>query len=85
MSANSSAKVLVFSTPTCSYCTIAKRYLKEKNIRFKEIDISKNASAATDIQKRTGQAGVGVPVLLINNRPIVGFDKTKINKMLGLI
>ena len=75
-------KVLIFTTPTCSYCTIAKRYFKEIKIRFREIDVSKNETAARDMQKRTGQTGV--PVILINNRPVVGFDKAKINKMLSL-
>ncbi len=82
MASLSAAKVLVFTTPTCSYCTIAKRYLKEKKIRYREVDISRNPNAAMDIQKKTGQTGV--PVIIINNRPIVGFDKIKINKMLGL-
>ena len=75
-------KVLIFTTPTCSYCTLAKRYFRENKIRFREIDVSKNESAARDIQRKTGQTGV--PVIMINNRPIVGFDKMKINKMLGL-
>ena len=78
----STPKVLIFTTPTCSYCTLAKRYFKENKIRFREIDVSKNESAARDIQRKTGQTGV--PVIMINNRPIVGFDKMKINKMLGL-
>jgi glutaredoxin 3 len=75
-------KVLMFSTPTCHFCKVAKRYFKEKGIKFRDIDVSRNADAAADMQRRTGQ--MGVPVILINNRPIVGFDKIKINKMLGL-
>lgn len=75
-------KILVFTTPTCSYCNVAKRYFKEKSLRYKEIDISKNPAAAADIQKRTGQTGV--PVIMINNRPIVGFNKEQINKILRL-
>jgi len=75
-------KVIVFSTPTCSFCNTAKRYLREKRIRFTDIDVSRNMSAARDMQRRTGQTGV--PVILINNRPIVGFDKPRINRMLGI-
>lgn len=75
-------KVLLFTTPTCSYCTLAKRYFKENRIRYREVDVSKNEAAARDMQRKTGQTGV--PVIIINNRPIVGFDKTKINKMLSL-
>lgn len=75
-------KVIMFTTPTCSYCTTAKRYLREKQIKFKEVDVSKDHKAAQDMQRRAGTTGV--PVILINNRPIVGFDKPKINKMLNI-
>jgi len=82
MNTQSAPKILLFTTPTCSYCTIAKRYFRENKIRFREIDVSKNEAAARDLQRKTGQTGV--PVIFINNRPIVGFDKAKINKMLSL-
>lgn len=75
-------KVIVFTTPTCSYCNSAKRYFREKNIRFTEIDISRDMRAAADMQRRTGQ--MGVPVILINNRPIIGFDVNKINSLLNI-
>ncbi len=82
MTANKQPKVVMFSTPTCSYCTLAKRYFREKDIRFRDVDVSKDQRAAADMQRRTGQSGV--PVILINNRPIVGFDKNRINQMLGI-
>jgi glutaredoxin-like YruB-family protein len=75
-------KVIVFSTPTCSFCNKAKRYFREKRIKFRDVDVSRDARAAADMQRRTGQTGV--PVILINNRPIVGFDKPKINQLLGI-
>lgn len=82
MNTNIQPKVIMFTTPTCSYCTTAKRYLKEHKIRFKEVDVSKDQKAALDMQRRSGTTGV--PVILINNRPIVGFDKPKINRMLNI-
>jgi len=80
--ADTNKKVIVFTTPTCSHCTSAKRYLTEKGIRFKEVDVSRNTKAAQDMVRKTGQQGV--PQLWINNRPIVGFDRNKINRLLGL-
>ncbi len=82
MSTNSQPNVILFTTPTCSFCTTAKRYLREKQIRFKEIDVSKDQKAAQDMQRRSGTTGV--PVILVNNRPIVGFDKPKINRLLNI-
>jgi glutaredoxin-like YruB-family protein len=72
----------MFTTPTCSHCTTAKRYLREQGIKFKEIDVSRNQKAAQDMLRKTGQQGV--PQLWINNRPVVGFDRNKINSLLGL-
>lgn len=75
-------KVIIFTTPTCSFCNAAKKYFREKNIRFTEVDVSRDQKAAMDMYRRTGQ--MGVPVILINNRPIVGFDVNKINQMLNI-
>ncbi len=76
-------RVIIFSTPTCSYCVKAKRYLKDKGIRFKDIDVSRDMKAAQDMERRTGQRGV--PVLLIDNKPVVGFDVSKINRLLDIV
>ena len=75
-------KVIVFSTPTCTFCNQAKRYFREKNIRFTDVDVSRDQSAARDMMRRTGQ--MGFPVILINNKPIIGFDRNKINQMLNI-
>lgn len=75
-------KVIIFTTPTCSFCNAAKRYFRENNIKFTEVDVSRDQKAAQDMVRRTGQ--MGVPVILINNRPIVGFDRPKINAMLNI-
>ncbi|TES94259.1 MAG: NrdH-redoxin [Candidatus Cloacimonadota bacterium] len=82
MSNKKTHKVIVFSTPTCSWCRRTKQYLKEKGISFKEIDVSKNQQAANDIMRRTGQTGV--PIILIDNRPVVGFNKSVIDRLLGI-
>lgn len=74
--------VIVFTTPTCSWCRVVKQHLKKHNIRFKEVDVSRDEKAARDMVRRTGQQGV--PVTLINNRPIIGFDKEKINRLLDI-
>ena len=75
-------KVVMYSTPTCSYCRLAKAYLNQNKVRYTEIDVSRDQRAAADMVRRSGQSAV--PVILIDNRPIVGFDKRKIGRMLGL-
>ena len=75
-------RVLVFTTPTCSWCTRVKNYLVQQRVPFREVDVSKDASAARDLVRRTGQ--MGVPVVEIDGRPVVGFDKSRIDQLLGL-
>ncbi len=75
-------RVLVFTTPTCPWCTKVKSYLKQRRVPFREVDVSRDASAARDLVRRTGQ--MGVPVVEIDGRPIVGFDKPQIDRLLGL-
>jgi glutaredoxin 3 len=74
------SRVLLFSTSTCSWCRKAKRYFKERRVPFKEVDIERDQDAARDIVRKTGQ--MGVPVIKIGSRWIVGFDKQQIEREL---
>ena len=75
-------KVIIFTTPTCTYCNMTKKYLREKGIRFKEVDVSRDPAAAKDMVRRSGQ--MGVPVLDIGGKIVIGFDRPKINQYLGI-
>ncbi len=75
-------RVIVFSTPTCPWCTRAKTYLRGRGIPFRDVDVSRDPAAARDLVRRTGQ--MGVPVIEIDGKPIVGFDRGRIDKLLGL-
>ncbi len=75
-------KVIIFTTPTCPWCRAAKQYFIQKKVKFTEVDVTKNQSAVKDLIRLTGQTGV--PVILIDNKPVVGFDRAKIDKLLGL-
>lgn len=75
-------RVIVFSTPTCSFCNMAKKYFREKGIRFKDVDVSRDPAAARDMVRRSGQQGV--PVIDIGGSIVVGFDRLKIDKYLSL-
>ena len=75
-------KVRIFSTSTCPYCITLKEFLKEKGIEFEDIDVSQNKTALDEMVKKSGQ--MGVPVVDIDGRIIVGFDKEKISKLLNI-
>lgn len=75
-------RVLIFTTPTCAFCNMAKKYFRERGVRFTEVDVSRDAAAARDMVRRSGQQGV--PVIDIGGKIVVGFDRPKIDRLLGL-
>lgn len=76
------SKVRLYTTPTCPYCYTLKEFLKEHNIDFEEIDVSKNEMAREEMIKKTG--AMAVPVVEIEGEMVVGFDKEKICKLLNI-
>lgn len=75
-------KVKIYSTPTCPFCMMTKKFLKENNIDFEDIDVSTDQAKAQEMVQKSGQ--MAVPVIDIDGEIIVGFDKEKIRKALGL-
>lgn len=74
--------VVVYTTPTCSWCTTVKRHLQENGIQYREINVAADQKAAEEMVRKSGQQGV--PQTEINGQIVVGFDKTRINSLLGL-
>jgi len=75
--------ITVYSTPLCPHCVMAKKFLKEAGYAFKDIDVSRDANAAERMVRKSGQRGV--PVLEIGSEVIVGFDKARIKRALGIL
>jgi len=75
-------KVTVYTTPTCSWCTTVKRHLQENGIQYREVNVAADQKAAEEMVRKSGQSGV--PQTEINGQIIVGFDKTRINSLLGI-
>ena len=75
-------RVIIFSTPTCSFCNMAKKYFREKGIKFKDVDVSRDMAAAREMVRRSGQQGV--PVIDIGGKIVVGFDRVKVDRYLNL-
>lgn len=74
------AKVKIYSTPTCPWCTKAKAFLSEKGAEFEDLDVSSNEEARNEMIEKSGQ--MAVPVLDINGKIIVGFDQKAISEAL---
>ncbi len=74
--------VVVYTTPTCSWCTTVKRHLQANGIQYREVNVAADQKAAEEMVRKSGQQGV--PQTEINGQIVVGFDKTRINSLLGL-
>ena len=70
--------VVIYSTPTCGYCNIAKDYFKKNNISYQDYNVAADVRKAEEMVKKSGQ--MGVPVIDINGKIIVGFNKPEIER-----
>jgi glutaredoxin-like YruB-family protein len=73
-------KVKIYTTPNCPYCKALKKFLEENKVFFEELDVSKDPKAVTELIFKSNQAGV--PVIEVNGKIIVGFNRDAIIKAL---
>ena len=74
--------VIIYTTPTCVYCKMAKQYLEKHDIMYEERDVSRDMKARKEMIEKSHQ--LGVPVIEINGDIFVGFDRREIAKILGI-
>lgn len=75
-------KVVLYTAPACPFCVIVKKYLERNNVKFKEIDISKDKKAEEEMQKKSNQSNV--PVTDIDGKIVIGYNLQKLNEALKL-
>ena len=72
--------VVIYTTPTCGFCHQAKIYFNRQNVRFSEIDVSRDQQAAIEMVTMSGQQGV--PVIVIDGQIVLGFNQPAIDQLL---
>ncbi|MDP3947268.1 MAG: glutaredoxin family protein [bacterium] len=75
-------KVILYSTPSCVYCRMAKKFFEEHGVPYEEYDVSTDGQAREEMAHRSHQ--LGVPVIEVNGEVFVGFDKVLIKRALGI-
>ena len=75
-------KITVYGTPTCPYCTMAKDFFDSKGIGYEYKDVDADEDAQKEMMQKSGS--MGVPVIDIDGKIIVGFDVPAISKELGI-
>ena len=72
--------VTIYTTKTCGYCPMVKKYLTMKNVQFTEVDVTSNPEARQQLFKRTGMSTV--PVTLRDENYVVGFQPSLLAKLI---
>ena len=74
--------VVIYSTPTCHFCKMAKDFFVEKRIQYTTYDVATDAQKREEMIQLTGQ--LGVPVIVVGGDVVVGFDRQKLADKLGV-
>ncbi|MHB8660817.1 MAG: glutaredoxin family protein [Minisyncoccota bacterium] len=75
-------KVTIYSTPTCHFCQMTKDFLKAKGIGYTDYDVAHDLAKRQEMIQKSGQ--MGVPVILVGDDLIIGFDQERLTSTLGL-
>lgn len=74
--------VTIYSTPTCHFCQMAKEFFTANNVPYTEHNVASDMEKRQEMIDKSGQ--MGVPVILIGDEIIVGFDREKIAAAVGV-
>lgn len=72
----------IYTTPTCHFCQMTKEFFKENGVTYTEHDVSADLEKRQEMVDMTNQ--MGVPVIVINNEVTIGFDKKRLESLLGI-
>jgi len=75
-------KVEIYSTNTCQYCVLAKRYFDSKGIEYTNYNVGEDQAKAVEMMRRSGEQGV--PMIFIDGVLVRGFNRPQIDALLGL-
>lgn len=74
--------VIIYSTPTCHFCHMAKDYMNANNIKFTDYDVATDLEKRKEMIDKSGQ--MGVPVIDIEGELMVGFEQSRLASALGI-
>lgn len=77
-----SKKVTVFTTNTCGYCVMVKRFLDAKGITYSVVNLDDNPERQAEVLAKSG--ALTVPVTLIQNEDdnteqvVIGYNLSRL-------
>ena len=77
------AKVIIYSTTWCAFCKTEKQYLDRLGVAYVEKDVEEDKAAYEELMAKNGGNFQGVPVTDIAGDLVLGFDRPKIDSLVG--
>ena len=74
--------VSIYTTVTCGYCKMAKDFFQKNNVAYQEFDVGTDLAKRQEMIEKSGQ--MGVPVITVGGDMIVGFNKPRLQELLGV-
>lgn len=83
----SNKKVVIYSTPGCGYCKLAKQFFANNQVEYTEHDVAADLMRRQEMMEKSGQ--MGVPVISITGQDgeekiVIGFDQPELISLLEL-
>jgi glutaredoxin len=78
--------VTIYGTSWCGACRAAREYMTEHKIPFLDKDIERDPAAAAELAEKAAKMGIPtdrVPVLDVRGRLLLGFDRARVEALLG--
>jgi glutaredoxin-like YruB-family protein len=75
--------VAIYTTETCSYCKLAKEFFQKNNVQYQEFNVGTDLEKRQEMIEKSGQ--MGVPVITIDGEVVVGFNKPRLQELLGVV
>lgn len=76
------AKVIIYSTPSCVYCKMAKDFFAKNGVQYEDLNVGSDLKAREEMMAKSHQ--LGVPVIDIDGKIVVGFDQKGLEALLDL-
>ena len=73
--------IRLYSRGICGWCLDAKKYLREHDLTFQEVDVGQDPAAFEEMKKLSGQTYV--PVIVVDGQVLADFDVSQLEAFLA--
>ena len=74
--------VTIYTTSTCPWCHKAMDFFEKNKVKYTEVNVQENPDRADEVVEKSGQ--MGVPVIDVDGKIIVGFNEPALKKALKI-